>query len=268
MSLLWVICGAGRRVGKTHLARRLCEMLPNSVYAKQGHGRPKKGKCANFFRSSREVEAFVAAQRGRREHVVVESNALARAGCGDVIVYVEAPPGRADVRSDAAALRSAAHVQVAGEARPGRWRAVLRAVPIGPKLRRAVCRVLADQAEFLARRRLTARTKVWLAAGGAHAFGAGLADLLGEIERLGSLRRAAEQAGMSYRYAWKLIRTAEAHLGRPLLVTRSGGARGGGSEVSPDGHRLLATFRRLDAEVAEFAAGRLAALYGKGAAGS
>ena len=44
MSVVWVICGAGRHVGKTRVATRLCGELPNSVYAKQGHGRAKSGK--------------------------------------------------------------------------------------------------------------------------------------------------------------------------------------------------------------------------------
>jgi len=259
--MIWVICGAGRRVGKTHLAGRLCELLPNSVYVKQGHGRPKRGKAANFFRSPGQVKAFVEAHREEYDHFVIESNALARQGAGDAVIYIAPPPGRADVRPDAEALRAAAHVRVSAGASRHQWRRALTG-RIDPKLRDRVCQALAEQAEFLTRCRLTAMTKVWLEAAGKRAFGEGLAELLAEIDRTGSLRKACESSGMSYRYAWKLIRSAESHLGRPLVRARPGGAGGGGSSLSRDGRHLLDLFRALDTDVADYAAERFAELYG------
>lgn len=265
MSVVWVICGAGRRVGKTHLARRLCEVLPRSVYAKQGHGRAKRGKSPNFFRSPAQVKAFVEAARGRRGHVVVESNALAREGLGDAIVFVGAPADRADVRADAEALRRAADIYVGPGAERRRWRPVLaRLVPDAAR-RAKVLDILADQVDFLSRCRLAVGVKLWLSVDGRHAFGRGLAWLLAGIDRAGSLRKAAASAGMSYRYAWKLIHSAESHLGRPLTLARPGGAGGGGSDLSPDGRKLMQVFRRLEADVGEFASARFVRLYGKGA---
>ncbi len=264
MSMTWVICGAGRRVGKTHLASRLCQLLPGSVYVKQGHGRPKRRKPENFFASAGQVMAFVEARRDEFDHFVIESNALARRGEGDVIVFIAPPPGRADVRRDADALRAAAHVRISAGASRHQWRRALTGL-VAPKLRDAVCRALGEQAEFLTRCRLTAATKVWLDAAGKRAFGEGLAELLAEIDRTGSLRRACESSGMSYRYAWKLIRSAESHLGRPLVHARPGGAGGGGSRLSLDGRHLLDVFRALDTDVAAYAAQRLAELYGQGA---
>lgn len=262
--MIWVICGAGRRVGKTHLASRLCELLPGSVYVKQGHGRPKRRKSANFFRSPEQVKEFIEAHRGEFDHFVIESNGLARRGEGDVIVFIGPPPGRADVRRDAEALRAAADVKISAGASRHQWRRGLAGL-VDPKLRGRVCRALVEQAEFLTRCRLTAATKVWLDAAGQRAFGEGLADLLAEIDRTGSLRQACESAGMSYRYAWKLIRSAESHLGRPLVHARPGGVGGGGSRLSLDGRHLLDVFRTLDADVAAYAAECFAELYGKGA---
>ena len=37
VTTVWVICGAERGVGKTHLGSRLCEVLPEAVYVKRGH---------------------------------------------------------------------------------------------------------------------------------------------------------------------------------------------------------------------------------------
>jgi len=260
--LTWIICGAGRRVGKTHLARRLADALPNSTYVKQGHGRPKRGKCPAFFRSSAEAREHVEASGRQHDHVVVESNALAREGFGDVLLFVEAPPGRSDVRDDAAALRAAADVTVSARPDEARWRRALRrVVPAG--LAGEVVAILADHAAFLARCRLSVGVKLWLQAGGGHAFGQGLADLLEGIARAGSLTEAARACGMSYRYAWKLIRSAEGHLGRPLVHARPGGSGGGGSALSVDGERLAAVFATLKADVTSFAAKRFAELYGK-----
>jgi molybdate transport system regulatory protein len=264
MSKVWLICGAGRGVGKTRLAHRLCDVLPKSVYAKQGHGRAKRGKGPNFFHTVAEVEAFVAAQRRRREHIVVESNALARQGAGDVMVFVAAPADRLDVRRDAAALRQAADLYVGPGAERRRWQRVLRRLLDDAEQRAAIVDILADQVEFLSRSHLAVGTKVWFAANGKHAFGRGLAELLAEIDRAGSLRQAAESAGMSYRYAWQLIRSAQKHLGRSLILAHPGGSGGGGSALSLDGRRLMDVFRKLDADVADFAAKRFAKLYGKG----
>jgi len=269
LSTVWIVCGAGRRVGKTHLARRLCRVLPRSVYAKHGHGPARAGKSRNYFRAADETAAFVEAARRRYGHVVVESNALARDRAGDAVVYVDVPPDRADVRGDADVLRAAANLLVTpcppggDEARAARsrWRRVLRKLSDDAEVRTAVCDVLADQAEFLARCRLGVRTKLWFVTGGGRAFGLGLADLLAGVDRTGSLRKAAAAAGMSYRYAWNLIRSAERSSGRPLIRAHPGGPGGGGSDMSLDGRKLLDVFRRLDGEVAEFAARRLDELY-------
>jgi molybdate transport system regulatory protein len=111
---------------------------------------------------------------------------------------------------------------------------------------------------------ISARTKLWLEAAppdasgvGAHVVGLGLAALLAGVEATGSLSKAADNARMSYRYAWHLVHQAEENLGQPMLVARSGGRRGGGSVLSPAGRGLLAVFQTLSAEVAAFAARRL-----------
>jgi FdhD protein len=174
MTLTWVICGAGRHVGKTRLAQRLCEVLPNAVYAKQGCSARKAGKPANFFRTNAELAAFLEASRATHDHIVVESNELARAGAGDVIIFVEGVPGRTDYRADADLLRSKSHLHVRsgapvsdwpltrangpgpsiasrlvprrGTARVKGWTAVLQAKLGAAALREAVCNVLAEHA--------------------------------------------------------------------------------------------------------------------------
>ncbi len=144
MALTWVICGAGRRVGKTHLAEKLCEVLPGAVYAKQGCGAKKPGKPANFFGTEEELTAFVEACPGAYDHVVVESNELARKGQADIIIFVDGIPGETDFRDDADLLRSRSHLQISSSAVSDDWKEVL-CRKLGPgELGEAVCEVLAE----------------------------------------------------------------------------------------------------------------------------
>jgi len=269
---LWIICGAGRRVGKTHLARRLCEVLPESIYAKLGHGRRKPDGWPHFFRTQKQLQDFMDQQRQRRRHVVVESNALAARKDADVVIYLAPQAGRSmNVRADAESLRSAAGVRIEPGSSPKQWNRALTDILPDTNLRRLVLNVLEEQAAFAARPygddgdataalripAVAARTKLWLETDGKHALGRGLAVLLEGVNAGGSLTRAAAQAKMSYRYAWQLIHQAETNLGEPLLIARSGGRHGGGSVLSQTGRNLLGVFEKLEVEVAAFASERL-----------
>ncbi|HVP38877.1 MAG TPA: hypothetical protein VMS93_06790 [Candidatus Saccharimonadales bacterium] len=166
--LLWVICGAGRGVGKTHLALELCRTLPQAAYAKQGTSRRRPGKAESFFTTDAEMDAFLAqAGEAGRRHLVVESNALARRGRGDVVIFVagEVPAGGRGpaagageghatprgARPDAQLLRSLAHVVLdrggSGPDRPA-WRAALARAGLESALLAPVLGVLAGQAEW------------------------------------------------------------------------------------------------------------------------
>lgn len=78
-----------------------------------------------------------------------------------------------------------------------------------------------------------------------------LCALLEAIGARGSINRAAASLKLSYRYAWGLLRNAEARLGVPLLEKRVGGAAGGGAVLTPAAHALLEQVRRMRVRVAE-----------------
>lgn len=103
---------------------------------------------------------------------------------------------------------------------------------------------------------LAIRSKVWFVAGQDHAFGTGLARLLRSIEVSGTLRQAASASGVSYRHAWNMIRKAESHLGRRLIIARPGGAGGGGTSLSDAGKQLLEVYTHLEHDVAAYANAR------------
>ena len=74
-------------------------------------------------------------------------------------------------------------------------------------------------------RRLGVKAKFWLTLGPHTLFGDGKADLLDAVERLGSLRSAARSMGMSYRYAWGLLRELDAAAGFSFLEHSGAGSR-------------------------------------------
>jgi molybdate transport system regulatory protein len=77
-------------------------------------------------------------------------------------------------------------------------------------------------------------------------FGPGKADLLAEVRAHGSIRRAAENLGMSYMRAWKLIRVMNEAFPRPLVEKTRGGAEHGGATLTAEGERVLALYRTME----------------------
>ena len=65
-----------------------------------------------------------------------------------------------------------------------------------------------------------------------------------------SMLKAAEDLGMSYRYALHRITLAEERLGQSLVIRVRGGAKGGGSsEVTDFGRDLVKRYRNAQAEL-------------------
>ncbi len=72
----------------------------------------------------------------------------------------------------------------------------------------------------------TIRLHLWLETGEGLFFGAGRAQLLSNIEKYGSLKKAAENMKMSYRAAWGKVKKTEEILG-VQLITKNGTNRKG-----------------------------------------
>ena len=101
---------------------------------------------------------------------------------------------------------------------------------------------------------LRPKLRVWLMFGDTVKIGAGRAALLEAIEQLGSIKAAAEQCGMSYRYAWGYLRELEAAAGFPFIERHRGGGETRGARLTPEGKGFLARYwefnRRLEAAAA------------------
>jgi len=74
--------------------------------------------------------------------------------------------------------------------------------------------------------------------------------LLEAVIEHGSMTKAAKVAGFSYKAAWDAVQAINNLLPRPAFITRTGGKRGGAAEVTEEGRKLIAAFRRLEDKLA------------------
>lgn len=92
------------------------------------------------------------------------------------------------------------------------------------------------------------------------ALGPGKAHLLEAIDESGSIRRAANAIGMSYRRAWLLLQDIEAVMGAPVVAGGSGGANGGGSALTKLGRAVVDQYRAIERRASLYVADELRVL--------
>lgn len=94
------------------------------------------------------------------------------------------------------------------------------------------------------------RYKVWIEREGRVLFGHGRLELLRALDRKGSLAKAAEAMGMSYRAAWGRIKASEERLGFPLVEHGPQGKRM--SKLTSEGRALLDWLAGLERDLDRF----------------
>lgn len=77
-------------------------------------------------------------------------------------------------------------------------------------------------------------------------MGPGKARLVKLIADTGSISAAAREMGMSYRRAWQLVEALNKSFNEPVVVTATGGKRGGGATVTAFGRRLVVHFHGME----------------------
>ena len=70
--------------------------------------------------------------------------------------------------------------------------------------------------------------------------------LLEGIRDAGSIAAAQRRLGASYARVWKLVAAMNTMFLPPLVDVARGGVSGGGARLTPEGHRVLESFRRLE----------------------
>jgi molybdate transport system regulatory protein len=74
--------------------------------------------------------------------------------------------------------------------------------------------------------------------------------LLESVAREGSISAGARAAGLSYKAAWDALDAMANLFGQPVLETKSGGASGGGAQLTATGVKVIEAFNRMEAELA------------------
>ena len=97
--------------------------------------------------------------------------------------------------------------------------------------------------------RLQVRSKTWLEADGKFIIGEHGIPLLEAIDELGSIQQAAGRLGWSYRHAWGYLKNMERNTGMRIVATRHGGASRGGTQLAPEGRKLLQDYKRFQKEL-------------------
>jgi molybdate transport system regulatory protein len=100
---------------------------------------------------------------------------------------------------------------------------------------------------------------VALRGAGRSAVGRERIRLLEQVIRLGSISKAAQEVGISYKGAWEALNAVNNLLPRPAVAAQAGGRRGGGAVVTEDGLALIAAFHQMEAQLE-----RVAALFSAG----
>lgn len=89
------------------------------------------------------------------------------------------------------------------------------------------------------------RIRCWIDIDGIRFFGPGRLELLSLIDESGSIARAAKAMGMSYKKAWDMVDDMNTRGKKPLVVARKGGDKGGGTELTDTGRKMIAKYGEL-----------------------
>lgn len=98
-----------------------------------------------------------------------------------------------------------------------------------------------------------------LRGGGRPSVGRERIALLEAVAEHGSITRAAQAVGLSYKAAWDAINAINNLLPSPAVVGQTGGRKGGGATVTSGGQALIAAFHLIEDKL-----GRVAALLASG----
>jgi len=86
---------------------------------------------------------------------------------------------------------------------------------------------------------------LWIEGNGTRFFGPGPVELLQLIEETGSINQAAKKMGMSYKKAWEIVSRLNEIVGSAMVITATGGEKGGGSTISEEARQLIEYYQSL-----------------------
>jgi molybdate transport system regulatory protein len=93
--------------------------------------------------------------------------------------------------------------------------------------------------DLLKEGQFTVNGSLWLEGDGRRFFGPGPVELLELIRETGSINQAAKKMQMSYKKAWELVNNLNAMSAHPMVITATGGEKGGGSSISEEAIQMI-----------------------------
>ena len=99
--------------------------------------------------------------------------------------------------------------------------------------------------DLLKEGRFTVNGSLWLEGDGRRFFGPGPVELLELIRETGSINQAAKKMQMSYKKAWELVNNLNSMSAQPMVITATGGEKGGGSSISEEAVQMIDYHRHL-----------------------
>ena len=100
-----------------------------------------------------------------------------------------------------------------------------------------------------AKRSVEIKAKCWTELNGEKFLGPGNIGLLKTIAEHGSITRAAQSMGMSYKKAWAMIDEMNKLAKSPLVITNKGGSNGGGTEITEGGKKEIAAYDKINKKI-------------------
>ena len=92
------------------------------------------------------------------------------------------------------------------------------------------------------------KVKLYLEGNGDKFMGIGVLWLLEQVKSCGSLRSAAEEMGISYSKAFRMVRNLEAAIGVDVLERRRGGMERSGAKLTPFGEEFIVLYDSFQKE--------------------
>lgn len=89
-------------------------------------------------------------------------------------------------------------------------------------------------------------SRIWLKKGGKNYLGNGRVKLLKHIQQEGSILKASKAMRMSYRSAWDNMQQIRELSKKELIVSVSGGKKGGGTILTEEGEKAIEVFETLE----------------------
>ncbi|WP_321393175.1 TOBE domain-containing protein [uncultured Desulfuromusa sp.] len=95
---------------------------------------------------------------------------------------------------------------------------------------------------------LAVAAPLWMQRHSQNFLGGNRITLLEKIDLHGSLSTAAGAAGMSYKTAWDALNVMNNLAEKPLAVAATGGAGGGGTQLTAEGKKVVNLYRTIEKE--------------------